>query len=535
MDGRNTDEADESKFLRRYESSLELEPGEYEAYFYAGEPFWKGNLNIQMDGLGDVYELLIELLQNNVVVEFKDLEGELEDLEKDLSELDEDLKDMEDDGEDREGTYGYSSKIYRDYLLEISTDDDSYSSSGCSYPERNVIAKILEPDHDLYASVGFSLSQPVEVQVRAMGEYSSFNDLFVDHGWIVDAETREQVWGMTRHNTRPAGGDEKNRAAIQDLSLRAGDYLLYYVTDDSHSFDDWNAPPPYNPQAYGIVVEAENESDLKYVSVYRDKYSESALISIVRVGDDEYIQKPFEVKSDCDVRVYAIGEFGYNDMFVDYGWITRVSDDEVIWEMTEHNTRHAGGASKNRLFDDVVHLDKGVYTLDYITDGSHSYTDWNASPPYDQKNYGVTLYAVGDGFDPGTIVELRELPTAKNVLVQLTRVGDDEDLEKVFVLDKPTKVRIYALGEGQGNEMFDYGWIEDDATGQIVWEMTYRKTRNAGGADKNRKVDNEIMLDAGKYRVVYVSDGSHSFASWNAPQPRDPYKWGITVSRAEDR
>jgi hypothetical protein len=80
--------------------------------------------------------------------------------------------------------------------------------------------------------------------------------------------------------------------------------------------------------------------------------------------------------------------------------------------------------------------------------------------------------------------------------------------------------------------MYDYGWIEEAASGRIVWEMTYRMTDAAGGAKKNRLFQGTLVLDPGKYAVHYRTDGSHSFNDWNAAPPADPEGWGIQVSRA---
>ena len=88
-------------------------------------------------------------------------------------------------------------------------------------------------------------------------------------------------------------------------------------------------------------------------------------------------------------------------------------------------------------------------------------------------------------------------------------------------------MRIFAIGEGQGSEMFDYGWIEDDK-GSRVWEMKEPQTTHAGGAGKNRKVDVQINLPAGNYKLRYKTDDSHSFDHWNALPP-DINFWGITV------
>ncbi|MEJ2049722.1 MAG: hypothetical protein P8Y60_07755, partial [Calditrichota bacterium] len=98
-----------------------------------------------------------------------------------------------------------------------------------------------------------------------------------------------------------------------------------------------------------------------------------------------------------------------------------------------------------------------------------------------------------------------------------------------FILDKDSEVRIYALGEGLHGDMYDYGWIEGVSSGKIVWEMRYRNTERAGGARKNRMVDETVLLKKGKYRVYYETDGSHSFMDWNDAPPRDPINWGITV------
>ena len=65
----------------------------------------------------------------------------------------------------------------------------------------------------------------------------------------------------------------------------------------------------------------------------------------------------------------------------DYAWIEEAGTGRVVWEMTYRMTEHAGGAKKNRMFNDTIRLDKGEYVVYYETDGSHSYEDWNASPP----------------------------------------------------------------------------------------------------------------------------------------------------------
>jgi CubicO group peptidase (beta-lactamase class C family) len=120
--------------------------------------------------------------------------------------------------------------------------------------------------------------------------------------------------------------------------------------------------------------------------------------------------------------------------------------------------------------------------------------------------------------------ELVKLP----VIAQIVQVLDKEDKTLAFSLASSQDVRIFAVGEGQGGEMFDYGWIEDVDKGSRVWEMQEAKTAHAGGAGKNRKVDVVITLPAGNYKLRYKSDDSHSFDHWNS-MPPDINFWGIAV------
>ena len=77
-------------------------------------------------------------------------------------------------------------------------------------------------------------------------------------------------------------------------------------------------------------------------------------------------------------------------------------------------------------------------------------------------------------------------------------------------------------------------WIEH-ANGHTVWEMSYRMTTHAGGAEKNRLFDGTIRLAAGRYVLKWESDGSHAFGDWNDDPPDDPEGWGIAVLPVQGR
>lgn len=130
---------------------------------------------------------------------------------------------------------------------------------------------------------------------------------------------------------------------------------------------------------------------------------------------------------------------------------------------------------------------------------------------------------------------LKALPedlAKKSAVAQIVGVTDDADRTVEFNLSQEKRIRIFAAGEGQSGQMYDYGWIENVESGKIVWEMKEPETKHAGGAGKNRKVDIVITIPAGKYRLRYKSDDSHSFDNWNALPPEINF-WGIALYENE--
>jgi hypothetical protein len=483
--------------LREYEGEIEIPPGRYECFYYSGRPYAMGEINIQIDDLDEALDWLGAFL----------------------------------DGDDDEKNKYYSEDA-EDLLLTIAAPAGTYAKySPAAENRKGAIIAFSEPANEASYKKGFALQKEISAKIIAIGEYSSSDKVFVDYGWLINADTRQKVWQMDKWNTSWAGGGRKNRGFNDEIKLPAGNYVAFFVTDDNHSFKDWNAQPPFDPLHYGLFIYPSNPADLKYVSDYEDSYVEPVVISLTRMRNNAFKSKAFSLKKETSLHIIAIGEYGHGDEFVDYGWIENSDLNDIVWEMTEDNTEHAGGASKNRKFDGIVKLPGGNYVVYYVTDDSHSYRDWNASAPLDREMWGITIYGVGKDFDPKTIEIMDEPVGGKNTLVNLTRVGDDEDLEERFSLDQDSKIHIFALGEGSDGKMYDYGWIEDARSGETVWEMTYRMTRNAGGSEKNRKVDVRIYLEKGEYIAHYVTDGSHSFPDFNAARPENPHKWGMTITK----
>jgi hypothetical protein len=393
----------------------------------------------------------------------------------------------------------------------------------------NAIVNITNVRNGQYSNRGFSLSKATDVEIYSLGE--GWKDEMFDYCWLVDANTRQKIWQMKERNTEPAGGATKNRLARKNLTLDKGDYILYYKSDGTHSYEEWNANPPYDPEFWGVTIFAANKNfDKSVVTEYREKKLNS-IVEITRVGDSDYREEGLLVEKTGSFRVYALGE-GKDGKMYDYGWITDAKTGDTIWKMDYFDTEPGGGSSKNRQVNEIIELQKGNYIIHYKTDGSHSYNDWNASAPDEPEKWGISLYPV-DSDQNAKKVNPYKLKDER-IIAQLTRVGDDEHLRHRFELDRETKIRIKAIGEGDWDEMFDYGWIVDEHSGRKVWRMRYSNTDHAGGAKKNRMVDTIITLGPGVYTVHYISDDSHSYNNWNMSAPYDENEWGITLYRIDN-
>jgi hypothetical protein len=420
----------------------------------------------------------------------------------------------------------------KEWGIDVLVDEGKVSSFRTFTPPRtfqNTVFSATKLGEGEFVRRNFAVAEPLKVRIYALGEGYRNSSELADYGWIVNLQDRSRVWEMKWRNSESAGGASKNVRYDNEVSLPKGEFALYYVTDDSHSEVDWNCAPPHDPLNYGITIMVYNEKDKANFKMSTARDEVNIVLSMVKVKDNENRSQGFSLKEDAKIRVYAIGEQSNSRrIMADYAVILDAKTRTKVWTMNSDNSYHAGGASKNRYVDEIVPLPKGSYIVQYNTDDSHAYGDWNSDPPFDPEHYGVTIYGAGEKFDPavvGKYVDQRD----KNVIAQIIRVGDDANKEQRFKLDKTTKIRVYAIGEGVGREMADYGWISDNKSGTTVWEMTYSMTFHAGGARKNRMVNTTIILDKGDYTLHYETDDSHAYREWNMDPPEDPEYWGITL------
>jgi hypothetical protein len=495
MLGGDTDRHERSRTLREIRDEVDLDPGRYELYFYSGHG-WLANLEEDRSGKSRK--------------EYRRMNRELDDVVDDLEACYVSLS---------------SNEIGKSDLRSVDVTGD--------LPDALIRMNRLG-DGEL-RKAGFTLSKSTSVRVYAHTEYQLGSHNAADFGWIVDADSGKRVWDMSDRRGRRAGGGRKNRLIDRDVRLDAGRYILYFGTDDSHSYEQFNVNPPYDPLNWGVTLLPGRDFDAAAFSTFDPPDRGRPLIDFSRARDGDYYEQAFRLARDADVEIYGLGEAEDDGWyFYDYGWIADAKTGETVWEMDDRNSYPAGGAEKNRLVDETVHMPAGTYVAYYVTDDSHSYEDWNDAAPFDPEAWGMRIYPSGTTSSGDfELVDRATVDAQSGALARIVRVGDNAHERERFTLDEDTEVEIYALGEGSGGDMYDYGYIRDRDSRRIVWEMDYRDTEHAGGASKNRMVRTRITLPAGDYEVVYETDGSHSFEGWNARRPDDPSSWGITVRKVD--
>lgn len=396
---------------------------------------------------------------------------------------------------------------------------------------KSAILSVIRTGDNEYVKKPFALKGETKLRVYAIGEGTG--DRIFDYAWIYNASTYEKVWQMSTRRSDYAGGADKNIMVDDDITLPAGNYIAVYVTDDSHSFNEWNQMPPDDPQFWGLTIWPATDKDAKNITAFDQSEINKPFIEIIRVRDNEFRKEGFTLKKDMEIIIHAFGE-GYDKRRLsDFGWIVNAETGEKVWHMEKASIEYGGGAEKNRMVHETIKLKKGNYIVYYSTDGSHSYEKWNAAPPFDPERWGISLWTVNKTDENSISLFDPENFQSEKVISQIVRVGNRAYETKSFKIDKTQQVRILAIGEGSSGRMYDYGWIENTDTKTIIWEMTYRKTDSAGGASKNRKFDGIITLSPGNYKLIYESDDSHSYRGWNSTPPHNQEMYGITLMRVE--
>ncbi|HKQ60644.1 MAG TPA: hypothetical protein VJS92_05115 [Candidatus Polarisedimenticolaceae bacterium] len=253
------------------------------------------------------------------------------------------------------------------------------------------VVRLNRTGDSVLRSAGLAVRQPAVVRLYGAAEHATGWREPADFGWLIDAETRVVLWRSAAAPYRHAGGGRKNRRIDDVVRLQPGRYELYFGTDGSHAYPNFNTTPPLDPYNWGVsvLVESGGSGAVEAFDIPRER---PPAIDLRRAGDDVRSERAFRLARDGSLLVQALGECPIGQRCTDRAWIVEAGSQRELWRMDRDNTLDAGGSDKNRMFDGLVKLPRGSYVLHYASDDSHSYAGWNDGAPFRPAAWGVAAW-----------------------------------------------------------------------------------------------------------------------------------------------
>lgn len=413
----------------------------------------------------------------------------------------------------------------------------------------------LDPDdvsHD-----AFSIESRGTFAINAAGSFEEAGSPMSDttmaaYGWIVRRDAGAVVWRM-----RPSRPERGTLVTVRDtVTFEPGTYDVYFA---SHGDPLVRAPGPRDASLgerirailsrggrawvgdagrWRLRLAALDEGARAARSASpRDpaeddselRAGDSSLVWQARgVRDRQRRETILQVTDDAPVRLRAVTEIS-DGVVADRASLVRLGTSDTVWVADAAGSVWAGGSLKNQIVEDEVTLGPGLYRVAYEADRSHAYRDWTANPPLVPADWGMTVRRGAPGAAIGLLdVTSLDLPT----IAAFECVGPDEELEAAFTLPTATDVLLVAVGEISSGSAYDFATLErqeGDGDWNEVWEME-DGLEPAGGASKNKRAVVALRLDAGTYRLLYETDGSHDCVSgYNSDGPPDGDLWGAAL------
>jgi len=241
--------------------------------------------------------------------------------------------------------------------------------------KKNPLAKILQVKDYEDRTQGFDLKRKTNVLVVSLGEGV---DKMWDYGWLENSDGTE-IWKLELNKSRHAGGGDKNRMKIWAGTLEAGAYNLRYLSDDSHSYGNWNEPQPINPNMWGIQIFEINENEHKLITQNINKIEKPNSIignNISAIVEDSY-----------GMLWIATQNKGLSKLDRKTGFFTNFTFDPV----------KANSLNSNVIFS--LHEDKNGTLWIGTRDGLNK---------YDSENDSFESYTIKDGLPNNAIISIVE-------------------------------------------------------------------------------------------------------------------------------
>ena len=378
---------------------------------------------------------------------------------------------------------------------------------------------VIKDVHGL-ESARFQLDAPTRVRVEAVGSVGA-DDSLQAYGWLLDAETRRVVWRLD------AGRSGRSRETLvhesDTLALSAGRYEAYFTSYGRQPERD----EPFS-RAFRPSERWRNDRGDWYLALSRldgatvpvtfgdaddtDAPGADSLLWRPRDPGTTLLDVPRGAVLDVQATAYGLGSRATVA-------VERLPGNVRVWTPPPATIRPAGGAPENRTTAARLDLAPGLYRFVFERDDDGR----RVNPPYDPRARGVAVRLVSGAartFDPWA---------DRTPFAVIDRVTGDAERAVHFETTAPLDVFVSATGELMNDAAYDYAWITRDSSNERVWEMSYRESESAGGADKNRLATAFLRLPPGRYAVHYKSDGTHHYDSFNDAAPDHPERWGVAL------
>jgi CubicO group peptidase (beta-lactamase class C family) len=265
---------------------------------------------------------------------------------------------------------------------------------------------------------------------------------------------------------------------------------------------------------YGLGWFVQNYKGLDYYWHYGQTTGESGLfvkvparkLTLVALTNIVRLSQPFQL-GDGDLFASPVGQLLYKYFICTDPQFIRVDYHQPIESIRKQLLKSARSPQKD------------FYNKELVAQATLSILGGDTIKAI--QYYGLYAALNFNGIGP--------LPVGQEIAA-IQKAEINQDLTRSFTLTKPTRIRVYGVGEdcsGDFSSWCEYGWIEDDKD-KIIWTMQGHPARHAGGALKNQLVDTLISLEAGSYKLRYKSDTGHAYNNWDSPPP-DHFFWGIIL------
>ena len=209
-----------------------------------------------------------------------------------------------------------TNRVYPEQLYQIALELN----------EKGAMKNLTKVKDDQDLTLEFTVIKPRKYFIFASGEGLLADKRLYDYGWIENLNG-DTLWSSIKFiKTFSFGGAAKNRAVFDIIELKPGKYKLRYFSDDSHSYQEWNAEPPRYPELWGIsIAELDNERLIGSIENHLTESNENDLIEgnnirsihlqddIIWIGTDQFGLNKIDRKNNS-VKTYSYDEKNHNSL-----------------------------------------------------------------------------------------------------------------------------------------------------------------------------------------------------------------------------